>query len=148
MVTMFVYLLIMVVDAAHGFGEDDDDKPASSTYNGGGGGGGAAYMPSKPTQNKTSYQPSPAIAMTTTTSTTVASRRAAPAAPKEPSPPRPKSTKGEILVALYPPRPCLSPSRVNLLWTASTARRRRTWSGCPPFPTCAVGKTSRWVDRW
>merc|ERR1712224_263040 len=83
--TMIAYLFIMLVDAANGFG-DDEESSASS-----------AYKPSKPTQNVTSFKPSAA----SVASSTAPVRRAAPAAPQEPSRPRPKSTKGEILVALY-----------------------------------------------
>ena len=84
--TMIAYLFIMLVDAANGFGDDDEESSASS-----------AYKPSKPTQNVTSFKPSAAPVA----SSTAPVRRAAPAAPQEPARPRPKSTKGEILVALY-----------------------------------------------
>jgi len=82
LITMCLFLVVMLIDAAQAF-SDSDDEPAKPASN---------Y---KPSYNKTSYKTE------TATSTTAASRRDAPAPPKEPSRPRPKSTRGEILVALY-----------------------------------------------
>merc|ERR1712224_82422 len=79
---MCLFLLMVVIDAAQVFSDDtDDDEPAKppSSY--------------KPSQKKTE--------MTTTTTTTTSKRREAPSPPKQQSRPRPKSTRGEILVALY-----------------------------------------------
>jgi hypothetical protein len=84
LITMCLFLLMMVIDAAQAFtlDSDEDEQKPQSSY--------------KPSQNKTSYSKK-----TEMTSTSAASRREAPVPPKERSRPRPKSTKGEILVALY-----------------------------------------------
>merc|ERR1712222_214367 len=76
-------LVLTLIDAGQAFGgeEDESDSKPQSSY-------------VKPSSNKTSYNK-------TETTTTSSSRRDAPAAPKERARPRPKSTRGEILVALY-----------------------------------------------
>merc|ERR1719203_859886 len=84
LITMCLFLVVMLIDAAQAFSDDSDEEPDKPASN---------Y---KPSYNKTSYNKTE-----TTTSTTSASRRDAPAPPKERSRPRPKSTRGEILVALY-----------------------------------------------
>merc|ERR1712032_87312 len=85
LISMCLFLVLTLIDAGQAFGgesDDESDKPQSSY---------------KPSYNKTSYNKTE----TTTTTTTSSSRREAPAAPKERTRPRPKSTRGEILVALY-----------------------------------------------
>jgi len=89
-ITEGVYLIILLIDAAHAFnGDDDEDAAPQSTY--------------KPSYNKTSYKPSskPSSNVEPVKSSMAPSRRQAPAPPKEPMRVRPKSTRGEILVALY-----------------------------------------------
>jgi len=84
LITMCLFLVITLIDAAHAFGgESDDESEKSQSY--------------KPSYNKTSYNKTE----TTTTTTAASSRRSAPSPPKERTRPRPKSTRGEILVALY-----------------------------------------------
>jgi len=86
LITMCLFLVLTLIDAGQAFGgeEDESDSKPQSSY-------------VKPSSNKTSYNKTE----TTTTTTTSSSRRDAPAAPKERARPRPKSTRGEILVALY-----------------------------------------------
>merc|ERR1719420_1132454 len=84
LVTMCLFLVLTLIDAAQAFGVEDDESDGKKT----------SYVPSS---NKTSYNKTE----TTTSTTTSASRRDAPAPPKERARPRPKSTRGEILVALY-----------------------------------------------
>merc|ERR1711939_237774 len=62
---------------------------------------GSKPSSSYPTYNKTSYKPSSSTTTPAATSSSTASRRDAPAPPKALSKPRPKSTRGEVLVALY-----------------------------------------------
>jgi len=86
MFTMAIYLMIMLVDAAHAFdGEEDDSSGGPKTQQ---------MSTYKPTQNKTSYKPSGGSKATTP-------RREAPEPPSQSGRARPKSTRGEILVALY-----------------------------------------------
>lgn len=85
LVTMCLFLVLTLIDAAQAFGVEDDESDSGTKK---------SYVPSS---NKTSYNKTE----TTTSTTTSASRRDAPAPPKERARPRPKSTRGEILVALY-----------------------------------------------
>lgn len=87
LITMCLFLVLTLIDAGQAFGGEDDEsdsKPQKS------------YV-TNPSSNKTSYNKTE----TTTSTTTSSSRRDAPAPPKEQARPRPKSTRGEILVALY-----------------------------------------------
>jgi hypothetical protein len=85
LITMCLFLVLTLIDAAQAFGgeSDDESEKAQSSY--------------KPSYNKTSYNKTE----TTTTTTSASTRRNAPPPPKQQSRPRPKSTRGEILVALY-----------------------------------------------
>jgi len=85
LITLGLYALIMLVDAAHAFADSDGESKAQSTY--------------KPSANQTSYKPS--SQPTKTATATAGSRRQAPPAPREQTKERIKSYKGEVLVALY-----------------------------------------------
>jgi len=94
MFTMFAFLLAMVLDAAQAFGRNEDESPQQQQ---------SSYKPAyKPQQNTNANIPMAAVASPVVTADPASSkRREAPAPPREFSKPRPKSTRGEVLTALY-----------------------------------------------